>query len=84
MLVIVNIMNKLKHKLKLIWLRRKWVIQCVYNTHEYVLTDKLLKIEKKVDKLYHEAKRGGGSASVARAEGRQEVISMMKEALHGS
>jgi hypothetical protein len=72
-------MKKLKHKLKLLWLRRKWVIQSVYNTNEFKRAREFLELEKDLMDLYHKAKRGEDKIEIAKAEGRMEVINFIKD-----
>jgi len=72
-------MNKLKHKIKLLWLRRKWVIQSVYNTKEFRDAKFYLTLEKEVDRLFHKAKREGDKKEIAKARGRMEVVKWIKE-----
>ncbi len=72
-------MKKLKHKLKLLWLKRKWVIMSVYNTPEFKKANDFLSLEKEVIKLYHKAKRGEDKQEIAKAEGRLEIIEHIKE-----
>ena len=72
-------MKRLKHKIKLLWLRRKWVIQSVYNTKEFKQARDFLKLEKEVLDLYHKAKREGDKIEIAKAEGRLEIIKHIKE-----
>ncbi len=72
-------MNKLKHKLKLLWLRRKWIIQSVYNTKEFKEARDYLELEKELIDLYHKAKREDDKKEIAKAEGRLEVIDHIKE-----
>jgi hypothetical protein len=72
-------MKKLKHKLKLLWLRRKWVIQSIYNTKEFREAREFLTLERELDDLYHEAKRSGNKYEIAKAKGRMEVIEHIKE-----
>jgi hypothetical protein len=71
-------MKKIKHKLKLLWLRRKWVIQCVYNTKEFREARDYLELEKELTNLYHKAKREDDKIEIAKAKGRLEVIEHIK------
>ncbi len=72
-------MKKLKHKIKLLWLKRKWVIQSVYNTKEFREARDFLELEKEVTRLYHKAKREDDKKEIAKAEGRMEIIDHIKE-----
>lgn len=71
--------NKLKHRLKLLWLRRKWVIQSIWNTKEFKEARDYLELEKDLIELYHKAQREEDKYEIARAEGRLEVIEHLKE-----
>ena len=73
-------MKKLKHKLKLLWLRRKWVIQSVYNTEEFKKAKYFLDLEKEVNRLFHKAKREGDKYEIAKSKGRLEAVKWMREA----
>ena len=72
-------MKKIKHKIKLMWLRRKWVIQSIYNTPGFKKAKEYLELEKEVNRLYHQALRGGDKTEIARAEGRVEIVTWLKE-----
>ena len=72
-------MNKLKHKIKLIWLKRKWVIQSVYNTPEFREARDFLELEREVIKLLHKAKRENDKKEITKSEGRLEIIEHIKE-----
>lgn len=72
-------MKKIKRKFRLFWLRRKWVIQSVYNTPEFREARDFLELEKDLIKLYHKAKREEDKYEIAKAEGRLEVIDFIKE-----
>ena len=71
-------MKKLKHKINLLWIRRKWVIQSIYNTPSFKVARFFLELEKEAIKAYHKAKRGDDKKEIARAEGRLEVIELIK------
>jgi len=71
--------KRLRHRLKLFWLKRKWVIQCVYNTPEFKKAKDFMDLEKEVTKKYHRALRGEEKLEIAKAEGRMEAISWIKE-----
>ena len=71
--------RQLRHKIKLLWLKRKWVIQSVYNTKEFSNAKFLLNLEKKAVGSYHEALRGKDSEEIAKAAGRLEVFERIKE-----
>ena len=70
--------KRLKHLVKLVWLKRKWVIQSVYNTEEFKKAKFYLDLEKEVTRLYHKAKREGNKITIARAKGRKEVVGWIK------
>jgi len=72
-------MKRLKHKIKLIWLRRKWVIMSIYNTREFREARDFLELEKEVIDLLHKAKREGNKAEILRSKGRMEIIEHIKE-----
>jgi len=73
--------RKLKHKLKLLWLRRKWVIMCVYNNQDFRKARAVLEIEKEWTDEYHRAKREDNKLKIAKTEGGLKVIEEIKEAL---
>ena len=70
---------KLRRRLQLLWLNRKWVIQSIYNTKNFLRARELLSLEKEMNELYHEAKRGGVTIDIAKAKGRLEVVEWLKE-----
>lgn len=72
-------MKRIKHKIKLLWLKRKWIIQSVYNTKEFKEARDFLELEKEVISLYHEAKRGKDRIEIAKSKGRLEIIKHIKE-----
>ncbi len=72
-------MNKLKHKIKLLWLKRKWVIQSVYNTKEFREARDFLELEREVIKLLHKAKRENDKKEITKSEGRLEIIEHIKQ-----
>ena len=72
-------MTKLKRRLKLMWLRRKWVIQSVYNTKDFKKSKEYLALEKETDRLYHKALREGDKTEIAQAKGRKEIVKWLKE-----
>jgi len=69
----------IKYKLKLLWLKRKWVIQSVYNTPGFKKAKDFMELEKEVTKLYHRALREDDKIEIARAKGRLETIEWAKE-----
>lgn len=71
--------KRLKHLIKLLWLRRKWVIESVYNTKEFKKAKNFLELEKEVKRLYHKAKREGDKMEIAKAKGRMEIVEWLKE-----
>jgi hypothetical protein len=75
----MKFIKKLKHKLKLLWLKRKWVIQSIYNTKEFREANNFLQLEKDLIDQYHEAKRGEDKIGIAKAKGRLEVIEFIKK-----
>jgi len=72
-------MKKFKHKIKLLWLRRKWIIQSVYNTPGFKEAGGFLEFEKEIIELYHKAQRENDKEEIIRGEGRLEVIEFFKE-----
>ena len=74
-------MKKLKHKLKLLWLRKKWILQSVYNTEEFKKASDLLKVEREWISDYHKAKREDDKLKIAKTEGGLEIIKKIKEVL---
>ena len=72
-------MKKLRHRLKLIWLKRKWVIQSVFNTKGFLRARDLLELEKSVQKMYHKAKREDDKKELLKSEGRLEIIKWLKD-----
>ena len=75
---------KLKHRLKLLWLRRKWVIQSVYNNKEFKWAKYFLELEKEIKDLYHKAKREGNKIEISKAKGRIEFIKEIKKELNNA
>lgn len=72
-------LKRLKHKLKLLWLKRKWVIQSVYNTKEFKKARDYLELEKEVNRLYHKAKREDDKNEIIKSTGRLEIIEHIKD-----
>lgn len=72
-------MRKLKHKIKLLWLKRKWVIMSIFNTPEFKQARDYLELEREVTKLYHKSKREGDKIEIAKSKGRLEIIKHIKE-----
>ncbi len=72
-------MNKIKHKIKLLWLKRKWVVMSIFNTSEFKKARNYIELNKELINLYHKAKREGDKLEIARAEGRLEVIEHIKK-----
>ena len=70
---------KLKRRLQLMWLHRKWVIQSVYNTKGFKKSSEYLELEKETDRLYHKALRGGDKLEIEKAKGRVEIVKWLKE-----
>ena len=71
-------MRKLKRKLKLWWLNRRWVIQSVYNTKDFIKAGDYLDLEKDVKRMYHKAKREEDKNEILRCEGRLEIVNWIK------
>ena len=71
-------MKKLKHKIKLLWLKRKWVIQSVYNTPEFKKARDYLNLEREIIKLHHKAKREKDEKEIHKSKGRMEIIEHIK------
>ncbi len=72
-------MRRLKHRIKLLWLKRKWAIQSIYNTKEFRQANDFLELEKVVITLHHKAKRGGDKNEIAEAKGMMKIIEHIKE-----
>lgn len=72
-------LKRLKHKFKLLWLKRKWVIQSIYNTEDFSRARFYLNLEREVIALYHKAKREADKKEIAKAEGRLEVLEWIKD-----
>lgn len=71
--------KRLRHKIKLLWLKRKWVIQSIYNTSEFKKASDYLELEKEVDNMDHKAKREENKDEILRSEGRKEVVDWIKD-----
>ena len=71
--------KKLKHAIKLVDLRKKWIDASIYKRKGLSKVEELIELEKEITDLYHKAKREGDKKEIARAEGRLEVIYWIKE-----
>ena len=70
--------NKLKHTIKLIELRKKWIDASVYKKKGMLEAEMLIDLEKEIMRLYNKAEREDDKKEIARAEGRLEVMEWLK------
>ena len=80
-----EIIKRISHLIKLLRAERKWLDESIYNDEQLRDVKQCIELEKKAEELYNKATREDekDGKEVARAEGRLEMVSWFKGALHG-